>query len=169
MSLRHGFSNNLSIYTIVVLNAGSVLGRILPSYFADRYLGHFNSITIISLLNAILLLAFWLPLEYHMTSTHAQIFGLSAVAGFTTGAAISALMPCVAELGSAERLGRRLGMFMAVTGGASLTSLPIQGALIPRGDGGFAYLIMFSGCSILVGTVGIAYARWLRVAWQWRG
>jgi hypothetical protein len=79
------------------------------------------------------------------------------------------LMPCVAELGEDKSLGRRLGIFMAVIGLASLTSLPIQGALIPTGDGGFGFLIIFSGVSILIGTVGIAWARWLRVGWRRKG
>lgn len=44
----------------------------------------------------------------------------------------------------------------------SLTSLPIQGALIPKVQGGFAHLITFSGVSIMVGTVIIVAATILR-------
>ena len=134
MSIRHNFTNDLAIYTIVVLKSvlspplfsrptkltlhpsgSSILGRILPAYLADHF-GHFNSISIISLLNAILLLAFWLPLEISSATTHLQVFALSALAGFATGACISVFMPCVAELGPLETLGARFGMYQLVIG-----------------------------------------------------
>ncbi|KAE9366249.1 putative MFS transporter [Stipitochalara longipes BDJ] len=168
MSLRHNFSNGLAIYTIVVLNGSSIIGRILPAYLADRF-GRFNSISIISILNAILLLAFWLPLEVNPVTTHLQVFALSAMAGFATGACISVFMPCVAELGPVESLGTRFGMYQAVIGFGGLTSLPIQGTLIPQDHGSFSHLIIFSGICVLGGSMIICLARMLRVGCNWKG
>lgn len=51
----------------------------------------------------------------------------------------------------------------------SLTGLPIQGALIPQDSGGFGHLILFSGVSVLVGTVGICGSRLLKDGSGWRG
>ena len=96
-------------------------------------------------------------------------------------------MPCAAELGPVERLGQRFGTYQVVVGFAwvvspgkgskmcfswhfyrSLTSLPIQGALIPYDDGGYTYLILFSGICVLCGTIFICIARMLRVGWNWK-
>ncbi|KAJ5035374.1 uncharacterized protein L3040_007845 [Drepanopeziza brunnea f. sp. 'multigermtubi'] len=168
MALSHGFSNNLAVYTIVVLNAASIFGRILPAWLADRF-GRFNSVSLIAFTTALSLLAFWLPTEAAADSSHAQIFAFSAVYGFASGAFISVMMPCAADLGPVATLGQRFGTYQAVVGLASLTSLPIQGALIPLDRGGFTYLIVFSGVCVAVGTVFICAARMLRVGCALRG
>ncbi|CZR68684.1 related to MFS transporter [Phialocephala subalpina] len=115
MSLRHGFSHGSAIYTIVVLNAASTIGRILPAHLADK-LGRFNLVSLISILNAIALLAFWFPLDLNTSSPHEQIFVFGAVYGFVSGAFIGVMMSCVAELGSVETLGQRLGTYQFVVG-----------------------------------------------------
>ncbi|KAL2068625.1 hypothetical protein VTL71DRAFT_14962 [Oculimacula yallundae] len=168
MSLRHGFTPDLAVYTIVILNAGSIIGRILPAYLADRF-GRFNSVSLISFVTTIAFLAFWFPLEVKPHPTNTQIFAFSACYGFASGAFISVVMPCAAELGPVGKLGQRFGTYQAVIGLASLTSLPIQGALIPYDDGGFRYLILFSGVCVMCGTVFICAARMLRVGWNWKG
>jgi hypothetical protein len=50
-------SRDLPIYSIVVPNAVSVFGRILPGFLADK-LGRFNICTVMS---AVLTLTVWLP------------------------------------------------------------------------------------------------------------
>lgn len=94
-------------------SAGSIPGRIFPAYLADRA-GYFNVTTIISMLSAVTLLGFLLPLEVITTSTHAQIIAFAALYGFWSGAFISMLLPCVARLGSVATLGQRFGTFEAV-------------------------------------------------------
>lgn len=96
-------------------SAASVIGRILPAYIADKF-GRFNLVSIISILNAICLLAFWLPLELNTATTHTQIFAFGAVYGFTSGAFIGVMMSCVAELGRVENLGQRFGTYQFVVG-----------------------------------------------------
>ncbi|KAF2811312.1 MFS general substrate transporter [Mytilinidion resinicola] len=157
MALRHGFSEYLSIYTIVVMNAGSVPGRIFPAHLADK-VGRFNVMTVISFLSAISILAFWLPLEL-ISSTHTQIFAFAATYGFWSGAYISMLLPCVAELGSVTTLGVRFGTYEAFIAIACLTGLPIQGQLIVHDHGGFRDVCIFSGISMLAGAVLIGCAR----------
>ena len=73
-------------------------------------------ISVIALLNALILLGFWLPLDLSSQTPHAQVFVFSGFAGFATGACISVFMPCVAELGPVERLWQRFGMYQAVIG-----------------------------------------------------
>lgn len=96
-------------------SAGSIVGRILPAYLADRF-GRFNSVSLISFVTTIAFLAFWLPLELETNPTNTQIFAFSACYGFASGAFISVMMPCAAELGPVERLGQRFGTYQAVVG-----------------------------------------------------
>jgi hypothetical protein len=101
---------------LTILNsAASIFGRTIPAHFADIF-GRFNTICVIALLNALVLLGFWLPIDLSSQTTHAQIFVFSGFAGFATGACISVFMPCVAELGPVESLGQRFGMYQAVIG-----------------------------------------------------
>lgn len=161
MSLRHNFSQDEAVYTIVVLNGTSILGRIIPAYLGDRF-GRFNCVTLVAFLNSTLLLAFWLPIEL-TRSSHTHTFAFSACYGFASGAFISLMMPSAAELGPVETTGQRFGTYQMVVGIASLTSLPIQGSLIPQAHGGFANLIKFSGVSVMLGSVFIFGARMLQV------
>lgn len=86
-------------------SAGSIFGRILPSYAADHH-GRFNTACVDSLLTGLAFLAFWLPLELNTHSTKAQIFAFSAMYGFASGAFISIIVPCVADLGPVETLAK---------------------------------------------------------------
>ncbi|KAF8859164.1 MFS general substrate transporter [Acephala macrosclerotiorum] len=161
MSLSHGFSHGSAIYTIVALNSASTIGRILPAHLADKF-GRFNLVSLISILNAICLLAFWFPLDLNTSSSHHQIFVFGAMYGFVSGAFIGVMMSCVAELGSVETLGQRFGTYQFVVGVGSLTSLPVQGALIPEDGYAFGHLILFSGICMLVGAGFVCVARMLR-------
>jgi MFS family permease len=95
--------------------AGSIFGRILPSYAADHY-GRFNAACVVSLLTRLALLAFWLLLELNTHSTKAQIFAFSAMYDFASGTFISIIMACVADLGPVETLGKRFGVYRTVVG-----------------------------------------------------
>jgi hypothetical protein len=52
---------------------------------------------------------------------------------------------------------------------SGLTSLPIQGTLIPQDQGSFSHLILFSGICVLGGSMIICLARMLRVGFKLRG
>jgi hypothetical protein len=77
--------------------------------------------------------------------------------GFASGAWISLIMPCCADMRSVETLGQRFGVYQVVSGIASLTGLLIQGALIPQDEGRFAHLIIFSGVCVMVGAIVICW------------
>ncbi|KND93406.1 Riboflavin transporter MCH5 [Tolypocladium ophioglossoides CBS 100239] len=144
--------------------ASSVPGRVLPPYLADR-IGHFNVITVCSLLTGASILALWLPFSYY--PSHAGIIVFALVYGFVSGAFVSLLMPCAAKAGSLETLGQRFGTFQPVMAVSTLTGLPIMGAILRRQqDTNFTGLQIFSGVSCLLGagllivsTYGLARVR----------
>ncbi|CAI6089588.1 unnamed protein product [Clonostachys chloroleuca] len=59
-ALAHGVSPKLSYYHLAIMNAGSVFGRVLPRYFADR-LGRFNVLIITVALCLLSNVCLWLP------------------------------------------------------------------------------------------------------------
>lgn len=69
---------------------------------------------IVTAASGILILAFWLPLEFHATNATTIIFG--ATYGFVSGGYISLLTPCVVRLcrGRLEDLGVKMGAFLMV-------------------------------------------------------
>lgn len=58
------------------------------------------------------MLALWLPFNY--VASHAGIIVFALVYGFTSGAFVSLLMPCVAKSGDIQTLGQRFGTFQIV-------------------------------------------------------
>jgi hypothetical protein len=58
------------------------------------------------------MIALWLPFSYH--PSHAGIIVYALAYGFTSGAFVTLLMPCVAKSGSIETLGRRFGTFQII-------------------------------------------------------
>src|SRR6266550_4001496 len=95
---------------MAIANAGSMIGRIVPGFLSGR-LGQFNMMYFVSTLSGVLVLAFWLPLEYHPSTAGIIIFAL--LFGFTSGGFVSLGPPCVAELaeGKAEEIGVKLRSF----------------------------------------------------------
>ena len=84
MAVQAGVPLQLTQYTVAIANAGSMIGRIVPGLLSDR-LGQFNMMYFVSTLSGVLVLAFWLPLEYHPSTASITIFA-------------SLGPPCVVEL-----------------------------------------------------------------------
>jgi len=127
MAIRHGFSNQMALYTISIVNAGSTPGRILPAFVAD-YVGRFNIIVVVGISSGVSILAFWLPMEYY--PSHAGILTFGCLYGFLSGAYISLQAPCIVELstGKMHLLGQRVGIFFGVLslGSVQYSSFPFN-------------------------------------------
>ncbi|KAF2709139.1 MFS general substrate transporter [Pleomassaria siparia CBS 279.74] len=151
MALDQGFSSSLAFYLISIINTTSMLGRIIPPYFADK-VGSFNVITLSAGMTGVSMLALWLPFNYH--SSHAGLIVFALAYGFCSGAFVSLMMPCVAKAGNIETLGRRFGTFQIVMAISNLTGLPTTGAILDR-QGGHEYsgLQIFSGASAVLGSL----------------
>ncbi|OAA36872.1 Major facilitator superfamily domain, general substrate transporter [Metarhizium rileyi] len=158
MALNAGFESTLALYLISIINAASIPGRILPPYLGDR-VGHFNVITICSLLTGGSIMALWLPFNYHPSQTGIIIFAVFY--GFVSGTFVSLLIPCAAKAGNLETLGQRFGTFQLAMSVSCLTGLPIMGGILDSQQGSnYMGLQLFSGLSCLLGAgmlVGSTY------------
>jgi len=149
----------ISLYTVSIVNASSILGRILPSYFADK-LGRLSTMTVMAYATTLTILVIWLPVNFYPAVAGIVILGLTF--GFFSGAFVSLMTAALIDVagGNTTDLGVMLGTFMGVVSFAALTGLPIQGAIPSDGDRRTG-LILFCGASMLLGSILLSIA-WVR-------
>jgi len=140
-----GISTKLGNDVLAVMNAGSVIGRILPAYIADRF-GRFNTFIPCCALSGIFSLAIWLP-----THSLLAIMWFAALYGVVSGAFIALNTPCLATISQIEKIGTRIGMYYSLLSFFSLVGGPIAGALLTRDKGSYVGLIIFTGVTQIAG------------------
>ncbi|EJU01034.1 MFS general substrate transporter [Dacryopinax primogenitus] len=150
-TLTQGISENLSFYTLAILNAASVVGRTLPNILADRF-G---------------ILQVMIPTVFLSGAIVFAMFGVKSVGavvifcimyGFSSGAVVSLLAPLMAALSDHFwEMGMRMGFAFSLIGIAALIGTPIDGALIGNGPVFdwwkaeiFSGIVMLAGCALLV-------------------
>lgn len=100
-SLANGINKRLSFLMIVFLNAGSVPGRWLPGFIADRF-GRMNTMIATNVLCIIAILGLWLLANGNV----AAVIAFCVVFGFASGSNISLVPVCVGEYCSTQDYGR---------------------------------------------------------------
>ena len=148
-----GMSLSLSQYLVSILNAGSFFGRTLPGILGDK-IGKFNVMTAFCSMTCIVILAIWIP----ATSNVGQLV-FAPLFGFTSGAAISLTPALIAQISPINEIGVRIGLTFAAGSIGALTGSPIGGALIGEDNGKFLYMMLFSGCTCIVGTLAFFVVR----------
>ncbi|KAF2753018.1 MFS general substrate transporter [Pseudovirgaria hyperparasitica] len=137
--------SNISENIISILNATSVVGRILPAYLGDKF-GRFNAMITTTFLCVIFAFALWIP-----ANGTDPIVAFACLYGFSSGAFVAMIPALVAQISDVSEIGVRLGTNMMVVSLAALTGNPISGALITANNGGFLYLQVFCGLTLFVG------------------
>lgn len=149
--LTLAYSNAILAY----LNVGSVLGRAIPGYIADRC-GGFNVTIVTSAVTGILCLALWIP----GGSSKAGLTAFAVLFGFWSGSTISLTPVCVAAVSETKDYGKRYGTAYSIASIAALTGLPIAGALTANN---YLGMKLFAGIVYLAGTAALALSRWFAV------
>ena len=143
-SEAHGLNFDLSIYTIAVLNSGSLIGRLLSGHLAT-HVGRFNLLTVGNCTCAILIFC-WL----RITST-ASILVFAVLYGLFSGFVVALFPTTIAEVAShPTEIGSYVGMALGLFGIAGLTGTPIAGAMIAH-YGRYDEAIIFAGCVVIAG------------------
>ncbi|KAJ7610717.1 MFS general substrate transporter [Mycena polygramma] len=123
-AVTHGISQNLSFYSLVIMNASSFVGRLTPGFFAHR-LGVLNIITVGGGIGAVLILSM-IALK-----SVASVIVIGILYGFTAGTFITLMGPLMAVLtDNMSELGLRMGVAFAIVGFGGLIGPPISGALL---------------------------------------
>jgi predicted MFS family arabinose efflux permease len=90
------------------MNAGGFLGRIAPAYLSDT-IGRFNLLVPSAFFSGFACLVFWM-----FAKSLATVMLFAALYGFFSGAFISVITPCVAQISDIRQIGTRIGMMYTI-------------------------------------------------------
>lgn len=141
---RDGLPTNISNYLLSMLNASSVVGRVVAGWVADRA-GRFNTMIVTTYLSALFVLAAWIPAK-----STASFIVFAVLVGFTNGAYVALTSSLVAQISDIKKIGTRNGTNWFMYGIGALIGTPISGALIQRDNGGYLCMQIFAGLSMFI-------------------
>lgn len=98
-----GITPETAFYVVSIMNAGSIVGRILPAWLSD-ILGRFNLLCPSAFFSGFVCLVCWtLANDFTTVAIFAGFYGLFS------GAFVSLITPCVAEISDKSAFGTRIG------------------------------------------------------------
>jgi MFS family permease len=160
-SYANGFSPTFSSVILPILNIGSIFGRCLPGYFADRY-GRYNVAIFAIILTVISVLGVWLP--FGRSQPGLVVFAL--LFGLASGSNISLTPVCIGQLCNVENYGRYYSTCFSIVSLGCLTGVPIAGKILDIGNGNYRWLILFVGVCYTGGLVAFLVARVMATGWK---
>jgi MFS family permease len=98
----------MTFIVLAVMNAGGVIGRIAPAYLSDS-IGRFNLLVPAAFLSGVLCVLFWM-----FARALVPLMLFAAAYGFTSGAFISVITPCVAQISDIRQIGSRIGLLYSI-------------------------------------------------------
>ena len=151
-------SGELASYALVVVNASSAFGRVLPNFVADR-LGPLNVHIPFTLITGLLALC------WQAVRSPAGLLVFGVFYGFFSGTFVSLIGPIVSGLSASipHLIGTRLGMAMSFAGVGLLIGNPIAGAILERG--GWVGLQVWAGSLVVASALCVFCARGFRYGW----
>jgi MFS family permease len=159
--LNKGFSHSFSFDIITILNTGSVFGRVLPGYWADK-IGPFNTNMISAFTTVIACFGVWLPLGH----TKAGIIVFALVFGFTSGCNISMVPVAIGRLCRTQHYGRYYATCYTIVSIAVLIGIPIAGKVVESNKGEYWGLIVLTGAFYVGSVVAFLLAKASVVGWR---
>ena len=107
-STAHAISPELAFYVLSVMNAGGILGRLVPPFVSDS-LGKFNILVPCAFLSGLSILVFW-----PFTTNLVTIMLFAAVYGFFSGAFNALIIPCIVQISDIREIGTRVGILYSI-------------------------------------------------------
>ena len=149
---QHITSENLGFYTLPMLNAASIFGRVVPNYLADR-MGALNMLVPCAFISSILSFG-WVGI-----GSAPGVIVLAILYGFFSGAFVSLPPAAIVNLSSDHRVvGTRMGMSFAIASFGVLIGTPVSGAIL-NSTGQYLGLKLFAACTVFLGAVLMLGAR----------
>ncbi|KAM0275494.1 hypothetical protein ACHAPA_000357 [Fusarium lateritium] len=146
-ALHKGFGRDFSYNLIPILNAASVIGRLLPGYYAD-VIGPFNVSILAVILGIVACFCVWLPLG----GTMGGVIVFTVLFGFSSGTSIAIAPVCIGRLCKTQEYGRYYATAYTIVSFACLIGIPIGGSIVQANGGEYWGLIIMTG-AVYVGSV----------------
>ncbi|KAJ6602504.1 major facilitator superfamily domain-containing protein [Mycena vulgaris] len=141
-SIKQGIRETIAFDTVSFMNAGGVVGRLIPNFLADR-VGSFNVIIPVTFLTAACVLAMLAAADA------GGIIAISLLYGAMNASFVSMTPALLAELSNhPSEIGLRMGVWFSFTAVAALAGQPLSGVFI--GDN-FRWSTVFAGLCLCTG------------------
>ncbi|POR37487.1 Major facilitator superfamily domain, general substrate transporter [Tolypocladium paradoxum] len=160
-ALHQGFGQSFAFNLLPILNAGSVVGRALPGYYAD-VVGPFNTCLFSVLLSLVACLCVWLPLGH----TAAGIVVFSVLFGFASGTSIAISPVCIGRMCKTQNYGRYYATTYTVVSFACLIGIPVGGGIVQANGGSYTALIICTACIYVGSAVCMLMAKTWHLGWK---
>lgn len=152
---------NIAFYSLAIMNASSVFGRITPGLLADL-IGPLNTIIPIGFIASVLAFA-WIGIR-----NEPGTIVFAVVYGYASGATVSLPNSVLGQLTTdMSMIGTRMGMSFTVAAVGILIGNPIAGALLDLERAIFWKAQLFCAITIAAGTGLFVAARWVK--WKQEG
>ncbi|EIM86991.1 MFS general substrate transporter [Stereum hirsutum FP-91666 SS1] len=155
-AVTHGIDPTLAFYSISIMNAANLPGRLLPNRFASRLGVHNQMIVSAAVCGAFCFL-------FLVMKNVASLVLIAIIYGFASGAYVSLLAPMLSGLAdSVNEIGTRMGTCFAIGGVATFVGPPIMGALLTSK---YIWLrpSVFSGACVGAGVLLMIIARHFKI------
>ena len=107
-STAHGIAPQTAFYVLSVMNAGGILGRLLPPALSDA-LGRFNVLVPCAACTGLAALLLW-PFATRVGA----VMLFAALYGFFSGAFNALVIPCVVQISALTEIGTRVGVLYSI-------------------------------------------------------
>lgn len=159
-SLSVGNDVTTSYNIIMASNAIGILGRYIPGYLADRWVGRFNIMIITNSICAILNLIIWLPAGKHVAALWVYII----LFGFFSGSVLSMTPVCIGQISRVDDFGKRYATAYLLQALIVIPAIPIGGAIISNGSlKEYNNFIIYVSIIMAAGAMCFAVTRYLCV------
>ncbi|KAF9034388.1 major facilitator superfamily domain-containing protein [Panaeolus papilionaceus] len=152
-SQQHGIPGDTAIDVLAIMNAGGMVGRIAPAYLSD-IIGQLNLLFPSAFLSGLACVCLW-----PISTSFPSIGTFAALFGFSSGAYISLVTPCIAQVSNPKEIGRKIGILYSTISLFALCGGPIAGHLLTTHHDRFLPVMYFSGTSLLVGSLFVFGAK----------
>ncbi|KAH8805873.1 major facilitator superfamily domain-containing protein [Xylogone sp. PMI_703] len=162
-AINKGLPQDFSYQILPILNAGSVIGRWLPGYYADK-IGRYNTAVLAVLFTIILIFAIWLPFG----DVKGALILFSVLYGFASGSNISLTPVCVGQLCDTQDYGRYYATCYTIVSVGCLTGIPIAGQILVADGGKYWGLILWTGLCYVGAAIALGMVRIIKGGWGLR-
>ncbi|KAI0197626.1 major facilitator superfamily domain-containing protein [Astrocystis sublimbata] len=157
---RTNITTNVSDNLLIIINAGSLVGRVVLGYFADMT-GSINMQTAMALVATIL------SFSLLAVRTSAGVIVVAVLWGIASGTFLGLPVASIVRLSDdPSKIGTRIGMTLLFVGIGALISYPIAGAILGGSDNWLG-LMLFSGVLLAASTVVLAISRIAKIGQHW--
>ncbi|KAJ6482133.1 major facilitator superfamily domain-containing protein [Mycena vitilis] len=142
-AMQQGIREQIAFDTITLINAGGIVGRLIPNLLSDR-IGSFNVIIPVVFSTAACILAMLAA-----TLNAGGLIVISLLYGAMNAGYVSMTPALLADLSNdRSEIGLRMGLWFTFTAVAALAGQPLSGTLIL---GNFRWSTVFAGGTVIVG------------------